>query len=131
MWIIISTAIPIVLSIYGLSRLQQNRNSHGAQTPTCSDYVPVRFYNHTRFYNHENPNLRRQANTLQSAEEKEAAARKYLVKWDSDEESEQSSPLPLPADVDTTVASDVEEKKQTDKHRSKQADVKWDAFEEK
>ncbi len=124
MWIIISTAIPIVLAVYGLSRLQQNRNSHGAQGPMCSNYTPA------RFYNHENPNLRRQANILQSAEEKDAAARKYLVKWDTDEDSEQSSALPFPESVNTTVANDVEESKQTGKRQSKQADVKWDVFEE-
>src|SRR5579863_4115861 len=124
MWIIISTAIPIVLSIYGLSRLQQNRNSHGAQTPTNGDYIPVRFYNHTRFYNHENPDLRRQANTLQSAEEKEEEARKYLVKWDRDEDNEQR--IDSLTNVDTTVPVDVEEKKQPEKRKGNQADVKWD-----
>jgi hypothetical protein len=125
MWIIISTAIPIVLAIYGLSRLQQNRNSHGAQGPTCGTYT------HVQFYNHENPDLRRQANTLQSAEERDEEAHKYLVKWDSDEDSEQSPALSLPTNVDTIVASSVEEPKQTHKHKSKQADVKWDVFEEK
>ncbi len=85
MWIIISTAIPIILAFYGLSRLQQNRNSHGAQGPTCSTYTPA------RFYNSENPDLRRSANILQTAEEQEAEAHKYLVKWDSDEELEPSS----------------------------------------
>lgn len=124
MWIIISTAIPIVLAVYGLSRLQQNRNSHGAQGPTCSTYT------HVQFYNSENPDLRRQANTLQSAEEKDAEAHKYLVKWDSDEEREQNFAILLPIDVVTIGASGVEGPKQIYKHKSKQADVKWDEFEE-
>lgn len=120
MWIIISTTIPIILSIYALSRLQQHRNSHGAQSPTCSTFTP------SRFYNHENPNLHRQANTLQSAEERDVEVHKHLVKWDSDEESEQSFPVPLLTDVDTVVISDSEKPKR----KSKQSDVKWDAYEE-
>ena len=124
MWIIISTAIPVVLSIYGLSRLQQNRNSHGAQAPTYSVFTPA------QFYKYENPNLRRQANMLQSVEEQEAEAHKYLVKWDSDEESEQDFALPISIDVNTSVVSDVGEPKQTGKCKAKQADVKWDEFED-
>ena len=125
MWIIIGTALPVVLAIYGLSRLQQNRNSHGAQGPTNSAFTIQ------QFYKHENPDLRRRANILQSAEENDAAAHKYRVKWDSDEESEQSPALPLSTDVVTAGASGVEEPKQTHKHKSKRAEVKWDKFEEK
>ena len=124
MWIIISTAIPIVLSIYGLSRLQHNRNSHGAQSSSCRTYL------YAQFYSHENPELRRSANILQTAEEQDAEAHKYLVKWDSDEESEQSSAFPLPIDMVAVGVSSVEEPKRTYKHKSKHADVKWDTFEE-
>ena len=134
MWIIISTAIPIVLSIYGLARLQQNRNSHGAQGPSGGVYQRLADSSIPgQLYNHEKPHLSSPdfpAITLQSAEEKDAVARKYLVKWDSDEESEQSSALPLPVDVVAVGASSVEEPKRTHKHKSKQAEVKWDAFEE-
>src|SRR5579872_5365469 len=101
MWTIISTAIPIVLAVYGLSRLQQIRSSHGAQGPTCSNYT------FARFYNSENPNLRRQANILQSAEERDAEVHKYLVKWDSDEESEPDFALLPSTDVNLPGDSDV------------------------
>lgn len=124
MWIIISTAIPIVLAVYGLSCLQQIRSSHGAQGPMCSTFTPA------QFYKYENPNLRRQANMLQSAEERDAEVRKYLVKWDSDEESEQRTALPLFADVNIVSNSDIGQSKQTGKRKGKQADVKWDEFEE-
>jgi hypothetical protein len=122
MWTIISVAVPVVLAIYGLARLQHIRSSHGAQGPTCSTYTPA------RFYNSENPDLRRQANTLQSAEERDAEAHKYLVKWDSDEELEPSSNV-VPLLDSALTLQDVGEKKQSGKH--KQADVKWDEFEEK
>ncbi len=133
MWIIIGTMVPVVLAIYSLARLQQNRNSHGAQGPGGSAYNRgIDSYIPARLYNHEDPNLPSlayPATTSQSAEEKEAAARKYLVKWDSDEENEQR--LDSPTNVDTTVPVEVEEKKQLDKHKGKQTDVKWDKFEEK
>ncbi len=137
MWIIIGVAIPVVLAIYGLARLQQNRNSHGAQGPAGSansrradSYIPARLYK-ADSYNHDDlnqPSTTFPATTLQSAEEKEAAARKYLVKWDNDEGSEQR--IDSPPHADTTVPVDVEEKKQLDKHKGNQADVKWDKFEE-
>ncbi|MHB8598152.1 MAG: hypothetical protein ACYDER_15225 [Ktedonobacteraceae bacterium] len=64
---------------------------------------------------------------MQSAEEKDAEAHKYLVKWESDEELEPSSNV-VPV-LDSALTSQyVEEKKQSGKH--KQVDVKWDAFEE-
>ncbi len=119
---IISIAVPVVLAIYGLARLQQNRSSHGAQGPTCSTYTPA------QFYNSENPDLRRHANILQSAEERDAEVHKYLVKWDSDEELEPSSNVVPLLDYALTL-QDVAEKKQSDMH--KVVDVKWDAFEEK
>ena len=36
MWTIIGVAVPVVLALYGLARLQHNRNSHGAQGPAES-----------------------------------------------------------------------------------------------
>ncbi len=139
MWTIIGTAIPIVLAVYGLARLQHIRSSHGAHGPAESasgrradSYIPGRLYK-ADSYNHEDPNLPSTtfpATTLQSAKEKEEAARKYLVKWDSDEESEQSSALAPSPDMNIASNSDIEQPKQIDKRKSKQADVKWDEFEE-
>lgn len=125
MWFIIVTGVPVALALYGLSRLQHIRSSHGAQSPTCSTYT------HVQFSNHENPDLRRQANALQSAEERDAEVHKYLVKWDSGEESGQGFALLPSIDVSIAGNSVVGQTKQTSKHKGKQADVKWDAFEEK
>jgi hypothetical protein len=137
MWTIIGVAVPVVLAMYGLARLQQKRNNHGAQGPAGSansrradSYIPARLYK-ADSYNHDDPNLpftAFPATTLQSAEEKEEAARKYLVKWDSDEELERGSNVGTLIDAAPT-SQDVEEKKPSDRH--KQGDVKWDAFEEK
>lgn len=135
MWTIIGVAVPVVLALYGLARLQQNRNSHGAQGPAESandrkveNAIASR---HADGANQEKPQLPSKifpATTLQSAEEKEAAAHKYLVKWDADEELAPVSNVALLIDSAPT-SQDVEEKKPSYKH--KQADVKWDAFEEK
>ena len=132
MWTIIGVAVPVVLAIYGLARLQQNRNSHGAHSSAESAYNrELNFYRSARLYNHEDPNLPSTtfpATTLQSAEEKEEAARKYLVKWDADEELAPGSNV-APLIDSASTSQDVKEKELSDKH--KQADVKWDEFEEK
>jgi hypothetical protein len=135
MWTIIGVAVPVVLAIYGLARLQQNRNSHGAQVPAESAnsrkaeiIIALR---HADGSNQANPNLPSKtfpATTLQSAEEKDAAAHKYLVKWDTDEELAPAYNVVSLLDSAPTF-QDVEEKKPSDKH--KRSDVKWDAFEEK
>ena len=121
MWIIIATSVPVALAFYGLARLQQIRNSHGAQGRAGSAFT------FSQFYKHENPALHRQATMLQSAEEQEAEAYKYRVKWDNEEEREQDFALLSPIDVDT--ASGFEEAKHVGKRKGKRVDVKWDEFE--
>ncbi len=133
MWTIIGVAVPVVLALYGLARLQQTRNSHGAQGPAESantrrakNRIASR---HADGSNQEIPYVPSTifpVVTLQSAEEKDAAAHKYLVKWDTDEELAPASDVVSLIDFAPTF-QDVEEKKSSDKH--KQADVKWDAFE--
>ena len=135
MWTIIGVAVPVVLALYGLARLQHNRNSHGAQGPAESansrKVEIIIASRHADGANQENPHLPSTtfpATTLQSAEEKDAAAHKYLVKWDADEELAPASDGVSLLDSAPTF-QDVEEKKPSAKH--KQADVKWDAFEVK
>ena len=132
MWNIIGVAVPVILAIYGLARLQQNRNSHGAQGPSGGVYQRLADSSIPgRLYNHEKPNLPSlsyPATTLQSAEEKDAAAHKYLVKWDSDEELEPSSNV-VPLIDFAPTAQNVKKEKRSGKQ--KRTDVKWDAFEEK
>ena len=131
MWNIIGVAVPVILAIYGLARLQQNRNSHGAQGPSGGVYQRLADSSIPgRLYNHEKPNLPSPdfpAITLQSAEEKDEAAHKYLVKWDSDEELELSSNV-VPLIDSALTAQDVKKEKWSGKR--KRTDVKWDAFEE-
>ena len=133
MWTIIGVAVPVVLALYGLARLQQNRNSHGAQGPAESansrKTKSIIASRHADGSNQEKPHLPSTifpATTLQSAEEKYAATHKYLVKWDADEELAPASNVVSLIDSAPTF-QDVEEKKPSDKH--KQVDVKWDAFE--
>lgn len=128
---IIGVAVPVVLALYSLARLQQNRNSHGAHAPTGGAFQRKADYTPARFYNREKPNLPSPdfpATTLQSAEEKDAAARKYLVKWDNDDELEPASNVALLI-ASAPTSQDMVKKKLLSKQ--KQADVKWDAFEEK
>lgn len=120
MFTIIVIVVLVGLGLYGLARLFQYRASHGASDTIDSPVqgLIARYYHHVVS---NSPSPVGPATTAKTPEEIDAAERKYLVKWDDDEERLPNADLLLLPDK-TEPAQQPEKKTQ----QHKNADVKSD-----